>query len=158
METIGLSTRHYARAHDRSPSASSAPAIVYEVGFSLDPDALYQVKDPAGQMGLVLTGKLVSDYAQKCQLVPVYEQTIADYRIHAETQKSLIAQMDTTMSLQNRKMGVMGEHIGLLEQNVELYKEIVKIKQGGIWEKFLRKIAFPAGIAVGLVAGANLPR
>ena len=143
------------RALNRTASTSGGALTV---AFDLPPDATFQVTDTAGTVGVVLTGTWITDYARLIRLVPEYENTLESYRSQAALYEQLIDEYKGTLDIKNQALAVQEELSQKQKERGDLYQEIAKIHRGTWLERALRKVAFPAGLAVGLIAGVIAAR
>jgi len=143
------------RARGERAALATGPA---HVDLSLMPDATTRVVDDNGTLGLVLTGKWITDYARLIKLAPEYEKTLAGYRSQAELQKQLTAELEGVIGVKDKKIEVLNEMRDALQKRGDLYKDLADAERDSIFEKALHKLAFPAGIALGLVVGAAVAK
>ena len=141
------------RTRGGSTAMAAGPALV---NLTLAPDATMRIVDEEGTRGLILTGKWITDYARLIKLAPEYEKTLAGYRSQAELQKQLTAELEGVIGVKDKKIEVLGEMRDALQKRGDLYKEIADAKGENVFEKVLKKLAFPAGLAIGLAVGASL--
>lgn len=139
-------------------AATGATAEPAPIELALMPDATMRVRDPNNTTGLILTGKWISDYARLIKLEPEYEKTLAGYRSQAELQKQLVAEMEGALEVKDKKIEVLAEMRDALQKRGDLYKDLYAINRDSFFEKALRKLAFPAGVTVGLVVGAAIAK
>lgn|GEM_PF-1788327 len=148
-----ITSRPGAAPRPRTRGAAAEPALIE---LALTPDATMRVRDPNNTTGLILTGKWISDYARLIKLEPEFEKTLAGYRSQAELQKQLMAEMEGALEVKDRKIEVFAEMRDALQKRGDLYKELYAINRDSFLEKALRKLAFPAGVTVGLIVGAAI--
>lgn len=127
-----------------------------EVALDLSGDGSIQVKDEIGNPGVVLTGKWIQDYGRMILLVPEYEKTIAGYRKQAELNQQLIAEFEGAIEIKDQKNSLLSEIADTERARGDRWKALAEISGDSWWEAILRKLAFPAGITVGLIIGSNI--
>jgi len=140
------------------PTATPTTTTIPEINLTLTPDATLKVRDRSNTVGLILTGKWITDYARLIQLVPEYEKTLAGYRSQAELQKQLIAEIEGVANIKDKKIEVLNEMREALQKRGDLYKDIAEVNKEPFFERVLRKLAFPAGITVGIVVGSVIAK
>jgi len=153
-----ITSRPGATPRPRSRGAAPGAAEPALIELALTPDATMRVRDPNNTAGLILTGKWISDYARLIKLEPEYEKTLAGYRSQAELQKQLMAEMEGALEVKDKKIEVLSEMREALQKRGDLYKDLYAINRDSFFEKALRKLAFPAGVTVGLIVGAAIAK
>lgn len=126
---------------------------VLSLDFILTPDATMRVRDSNNTLGLILTGKWISDYARLIKLEPEYQKTLASYRSQADLQKQLVTELEGVIGVKDKKVETLNEVRTALQERGDIYKRLAEVKGESFLERIMRKLAFPAGIAVGFVAG-----
>lgn len=140
------------RSTARGLDTPAAPEVL-SLDFILTPDATMRVRDNNNALGLILTGKWISDYARLIKLEPEYQKTLAGYRSQAELHQQLIAEFEGVIGVKDKKIEALNEMRTALQERGDLYKKLADVKGESFLERVMKKLAFPAGIAVGFVAG-----
>ena len=128
--------------------------IIERVILTLKPDEARRVQDPNNTDGLILTGKWLQDYARLIRLEPEYESVLASYQEQARLHEQLDTVLTAALNVKDKKVAVLQEMVAAQERRGDLYKTMAEIEQESWLDKFFHKIAFPAGITVGLLVGA----
>jgi len=142
-----------ATASSRSRDVGAAEAEVTDLDFPLTPDATLRVRGSNAVVGLVLNGKWITDYARLIKLAPEYEKTLASYRSQAELHKQIVAELEGLVGIKDQKIAILNEKCEALEKRGDLYKKLYESSEGNFLGKIVRKLAFPAGLALGVFAG-----
>lgn len=140
----------------RSRGARTLNTSYLEVSIGLPENDTQRIVDPNQRKGLVLTGTRILHYAKLIKLEPLYETTLASYSAQAKLQQQLIAEYEGALRIKDQKVVVLNEIIEAHEQRADLYKQIAEVQENAVWERAIRKLAFPVGITVGLLAGLIL--
>jgi hypothetical protein len=147
-----------ARSRDVSPTVATVASGFTFATSLFQPDAAVSVLDAQSTRGLLLTGKWIVDYAKMIKLSPEYEKTLESYRTAFEIQKQLTTGLEGVIDIKDKKIGVLQEMNGALQRRGDLYKDLSEVNQDSWFEKVLHKIAFPAGLAVGVVVGVVIAK
>jgi|GEM_PF-6693837 len=126
------------------------------LSFPLTPDVTETVKGSNGVAGFVLTGKWITEYAKYIKLVPQYEKTLASYRAQVDIQNQLQAEMTGAMAIKDQKVNILEDMNASYSQQADLYKKIANESDTKWYEKVLHKIAFPVGLAIGIIVGVEI--
>ena len=150
-DALGVIGRRLEDAPSRGPSRDAGG--FFAVDFTLEPDSSLRVKDSNGTVGLVLTGKWISDYARHVKLVPEYERLLEAHRKQAELNGQLVSELEGALEIKDQKIGVLVEIRDAERARADLYKTIAEVKGESLLEKIWKKLAFPAGLAIGVAVG-----
>ena len=131
---------------------------VFRVSFSLEPDEARQVQDPRDTRGLILTGKWLQDYATLIRLQPEYEAAIAAYKTQATLHEQVESAYADALVVKDKKDTVLKEMLTAQENRAILYKTMADIERESWLDRFFHKIAFPAGVTIGLFVGSYVAR
>lgn len=126
------------------------------LNIPLTPDVTLKAMGTNQVPGFILTGKWISDYARMIKLQPEYEKTLAGYRSQVELQKQLVAELEGVIEVKDKKIQVLEEMNGSLEARGDMYKRITELQGDAWYTKMLRKLAFPAGLALGIFVGVEI--
>lgn len=124
------------------------------ITFTLERDVVQQVRDPSGTDGVILTGTWIIKYARLIRLEPEYERTLAAYREQAELHKQLEEALEGALAVKDKKTQILDEMVTAEKRRGDLYKTLAEIQQDSWLERIWHKIAFPAGVTIGVFAGA----
>ncbi len=126
--------------------------------MSFPRDAAVSVLDRQSTKGMLLTGKWILDYAKMIKLGPEYEKTLASYRGALDIQKGLTAELEGVIGIKDKKIDVLQEMNNAQQKRGDLYKTLSEVNQESWFEQVLHKIAFPAGLAIGIVVGVVITK
>lgn len=128
--------------------------LTFQGGFPADTTLILQ--DEAGERALLLTGRWIVDYARKVELVKEYEALHASYEQYVDLQQKVIDEHETVLELEAQENRLLHEVAERERERAEAYRGLADARRGGVLDRFLRKIAFPAGIAIGLAVGVAI--
>ncbi len=131
---------------------------ILRLQIGLPQNGLVTFLDSNDQPGVALTGALIPAYARLVKLAPAYEQALAHYRHQVGLYEQLIQEYDGVIKLKDAKVVLYQEMANAYEKRGESYKKLVEIEAEKPWEAFFRRLAFPAGLSVGIVAGVLVAR
>ena len=126
------------------------------INIALRPDATMRVRDTNNNIGLILTGKWIKDYARMIKIVPEYEKTLASYRSQADVHKQLIAELEGMIGVKDKKINILEEMQTAQKDRANLYKLMAEAKSTPWYEKIWNKLAFPVGLAAGTYLGVKI--
>ncbi len=126
------------------------------INLTLNPDATMRVKDASNTMGLILTGKWITDYARLIKLEPEYEKTLASYRSQAELQVQLVTELEGVIGIKDKKIEILDEMQAAQARRGDLYKTMAEVNRVPWYEKVFHKLAFPVGLTLGTYLGVKI--
>lgn len=156
IETITGRTGPLWQPRSRDLEGGAAPSGPTALNIPLTPDVTLKAVGTNQVPGFILTGKWISDYARMIKLQSEYEKALAGYRSQAELQKQLVAELEGVVEVKDKKIQVLEEMNSSLEARGDMYKRITELQGDPWYSKMLRKLAFPAGLALGIFVGVEI--
>jgi hypothetical protein len=142
----------------RGARDTPASPATFRVSFPLESNEARRIQDPNNTDGLILTGTKLTDYAKLLLLEPEYELTLASYRQQTQLHEQLVSVYADALQVKDKKVAVLLELVTAHEQRAKLYKTMADIQRESWLDRFFHKIAFPAGITIGVFVGSMVAR